>query len=313
MRALMFAVSLCVFIPAAAFAQSQLDSPAPGSKQSGQGVIYGWVCTATTVEIVVDGTIRVQAPYGTLRGDTQTACGDVNNGFAFGVNWNELGDGTHSLVVLADGNQFAQATFTVQTLGAPVLTGAAGSYQLQGFVGKTVTVEWSEPLQNFVITGWTASGGEGPPPSRDFTGNWFFQANLAQNTCPFLGPNDVPFHVETTLGVTQTGTSLSIRSGSLTLTGNVESNADFVAVGTPTVDTSGTCTFSIGGGYAGNFALGTAVFALIADRVGGTCAIPLPCQVAWGGTIVKNALSTAPDQDLDEMIEAVRGAIQRHE
>jgi hypothetical protein len=133
------------------YAQSQLENPAPNSFQSGQGIISGWHCQATTIEIVVDGTIRVQAPYGTLRGDTQAACGDVNNGFGFQVNWNELGDGTHTVVVLADGTQFGQATFSVKTLGVPYLSGASGSYRLQGFAGKDVTIQWSEALQNFVI------------------------------------------------------------------------------------------------------------------------------------------------------------------
>ena len=145
------ALCLCVFITSPALAQGKLENPTPGSNQSGQGLISGWVCNASTIEIVVNGSIRVQAPYGSLRGDTRATCGDVNNGFGFQVNWNELGDGTHSLVVLADGNQFAQATFTVKTLGVPVLTGASGSYQLPGFAGKDVTIQWSEALQNFVI------------------------------------------------------------------------------------------------------------------------------------------------------------------
>jgi len=159
MRTTLFAACYLVFTATSALAQGQLENPTNGSNQSGQGIISGWICNASVIELVVDGTIRVQAPYGTLRGDTQASCGDVNNGFGFQVNWNELGDGTHSLVVLADGNQFAQATFTVKTLGVPVLTGFSGTYQLQGFAGRNVTIQWSEPLQNFVITGWSSSGG----------------------------------------------------------------------------------------------------------------------------------------------------------
>jgi lysyl endopeptidase len=138
--------SLLLLTTSTAFAQSHLDNPTPSSNQSGQGVISGWICNASTIEIVVDNTIRVQAPYGTLRGDTQAVCGDVNNGFGFQVNWNELGDGVHSLVVLADGNQFAEVTFTVHTLGVPVLTGAAGNYQIQGFAGKNVNIECTQHL-----------------------------------------------------------------------------------------------------------------------------------------------------------------------
>ena len=111
-------------------------------------------------------------------------CGDVNNGFGFQINWNELGDGPHSISVRADGNVFAQMMFTVQTLGVPFLSGAAGNYQLQGFAGKNIQLQWSEPLQNFVITGWTPSSTPPPPPpSGNFSGQYFFQANLIQNTC----------------------------------------------------------------------------------------------------------------------------------
>jgi hypothetical protein len=148
-------VVVLLAVASAAFAQGHLDNPTAGSAQSGQGLIYGWFCHASTIEMVVDGTIRVQASYGTLRGDTQGVCGDVNNGFGFQVNWNELGDGMHTLAVLADSTPFAHVSFTVTTLGVPFLTGASGTFHLQGFAGKNVTLQWSEPLQNFIITGWS--------------------------------------------------------------------------------------------------------------------------------------------------------------
>jgi len=39
-----------------------LESPGAGSFQSGQGVIYGWVCEAKKIEITVDNAITVEAP-----------------------------------------------------------------------------------------------------------------------------------------------------------------------------------------------------------------------------------------------------------
>lgn len=126
----------------------------------------------------MNGTIRVPASYGTLRGDSRAACGDVNNGFGFQVNWNNLGDGTHTLVVLADGVQFGQATFTVKTLGTPYLAGASGSYVLPGFAGKDVTVQWSEALQNFVITGWSPAGGANAD-LQALLGRWQFTATIS--------------------------------------------------------------------------------------------------------------------------------------
>lgn len=303
-------IVLCflMLLASTAHAQGRLENPTTGSHQSGQGIISGWICNATTIEIVVNGTIRVQAPYGTLRGDTRTACGDVNNGFGFQVNWNELGDGTHSLVVLADGNQFGQATFTVKTLGVPYLTGASGTYQIQGFAGRNLTIQWSEALQNFVITGATTPGG-----GQNFSGQWFFQADQRQNTCVFATPDVAPFHVETTLGVTQTGSSLSVRSGSVTLTGEVDSVGKFTAIDEPQVHTAGTCTYAFIPGYSGNFITGTAGFVILGERISGECFTLLPCQVVWIGTVNKtSSLSSGPSPHLDALLLNMTNAVQQH-
>src|SRR5690349_15785082 len=73
-----------------------LENPAPGSFQSGIGLISGWLCNATRVDVDIDGRVTIPAAYGTVRGDTQSACGDTNNGYGLLVNWNLLGDGPHS-------------------------------------------------------------------------------------------------------------------------------------------------------------------------------------------------------------------------
>jgi hypothetical protein len=129
-----------------------LENPKPNSFASGIGTISGWVCSASRIDLQVDGTIVVQAPYGSLRGDTQSECGDANNGFGYLVNWNDLGPGQHTLVALADGVEFGRATFTVSTFGVPFVTGASGTYALL-FNGRNITIEWQESLQNFVIRG----------------------------------------------------------------------------------------------------------------------------------------------------------------
>lgn len=126
-----------------------LENPQPNSPVSGIGLISGWVCTASRIDLLIDGT-PVQAAYGTSRADTRPVCGDDNNGFGFLVNWNSLGDGPHTVVALANGIEFGRATVTVTTLGQEFLTGASGRYTLR-FNGRTVTVEWREELQNFVI------------------------------------------------------------------------------------------------------------------------------------------------------------------
>ena len=127
--------------------------------QSGIGVISGWVCEAETVEIVIeteDGDVHSQkAPYGSARADTQKPCGDSDNGFGLLFNWNLLGDGVHEITALADGEEFGQAAVTVTTLGEEFVRGAnRGEHRLFWFPDDEhqVTLEWSEPLQNFVIT-----------------------------------------------------------------------------------------------------------------------------------------------------------------
>ena len=138
-----------------------LENPSPNSFQSGIGLFSGWVCDAGRVEIEIAGT-RLQAAYGTSRGDTVGRCGDSNNGFALLFNWNLLGNGRHTVRALADGVEFDTATFTVTTLGTEFLTGAGASYTLADFprTGQRVRVEWQEAAQNFVMT---PSSGVRPP------------------------------------------------------------------------------------------------------------------------------------------------------
>ncbi|MEW6271905.1 MAG: M12 family metallo-peptidase [Thermodesulfobacteriota bacterium] len=138
--------------PAAA-ALGVLENPAPLSFQSGIGVISGWVCSAGQVTLSIDGAAPVPAAYGTSRLDTVSVCGDANNGYGRLVNWNLLGDGTHTMTAFADSMAFGEATFTVTTMGSDFVSGASGRYVLPGFVGRDVTVEWQEGQQNFVITG----------------------------------------------------------------------------------------------------------------------------------------------------------------
>ena len=139
--------------------QARLENPAPGSFQSGLGVISGWVCEADTVEIVfepegTDAPLTFEAGSGTERADTADHCGDTDNGFGLLFNWNLLGDGTHTVRALADGEEFAHSTITVTTLGAEIARGLRQTHEIADFpaAGQTTTVEWREAQQNFVIT-----------------------------------------------------------------------------------------------------------------------------------------------------------------
>ena len=140
--------------------QAWLENPAPGSFQSGLGVISGWVCEADTVEIVfepggTDETLTFETGSGTERADTADRCGDTDNGFGLLFNWNLLGDGTHTVRALADGDEFAHSTVTVTTLDGEFARGLRQTHDIADFpsAGQTTTVEWREGQQNFVITG----------------------------------------------------------------------------------------------------------------------------------------------------------------
>ena len=138
-----------------------LENPAPSSFQSGLGVISGWACEAEEIVIELAGT-PVQAAYGTPRSDTHQVCGDTNNGFGLLVNWNNLGNGEHTIRALADGVEFATTTVRVTTFGVEVLRGVSGTFTLSDFpaVGETTAVQWQEAKQNFVITaGQPGTGG----------------------------------------------------------------------------------------------------------------------------------------------------------
>ena len=73
-----------------------LENPAPGSFQSGIGLISGWACAAQTITLRFDGGPPQEAAYGTSRGDTEGICGDSDNGFGLLFNWNLLRDGPHT-------------------------------------------------------------------------------------------------------------------------------------------------------------------------------------------------------------------------
>ena len=131
-----------------------LDNPGADSFQSGIGVISGWVCEGDTVEIQIGTAGRQVAAYGTERRDTESACGDTDNGFGLLFNWNLLGDGEHEVVAYADGEELGRSVVQVTTLGEEFLHGIEGECVIDDFPtqGKTVTLEWQQGLQNFVIT-----------------------------------------------------------------------------------------------------------------------------------------------------------------
>ncbi len=139
-----------------ATALAHLESPQQGSYESGIGLIRGWICNASSVEVQIDGGNRQRVAYGSNRPDTADICGDTNNGFGYTVNWNLFGNGLHHVQVYADGVAFADVNFQVTTLGVEYLQGVSGEYTLPNFpqTGKSVTLRWTEPNQNFRIVNY---------------------------------------------------------------------------------------------------------------------------------------------------------------
>lgn len=153
---LMFRVSLLTYsllFPPFLWAQAYLEDPTPGSSQGGIGLVRGWVCRASRVDIVFDDQDTFQAAYGTSREDTRSVCGTGNTGFGLLFNWNLLGDGTHTVRALADGVEFGSATITVTTLGAEFLRGKSGTVSLFDFpqAGTELSLVWQESKQTFAI------------------------------------------------------------------------------------------------------------------------------------------------------------------
>ncbi len=135
-----------------------LENPGANSSQSGLGLISGWVCAADLVEIEMGDFLPQAAAYGTERLDTAGVCGDTDNGFGLLFNWNLLDDGEHTVVAYVDGVELGRATVTVTTLGAEFLREAEGECVVEDFpaMGQTVTLEWQQTSQNFVIAGGSA-------------------------------------------------------------------------------------------------------------------------------------------------------------
>ena len=129
----------------------QLENPGPASYQSGIGVLSGWVCEATTVELELGALGRQTAAYGTERLDTLDVCGDADNGYGLLFNWNLLGDGEHAVVAYVDDVELGRAAVRVTTLGAEFVTGAAGACVVPDFpaAGRTVSLTWQQSRQNF--------------------------------------------------------------------------------------------------------------------------------------------------------------------
>ena len=149
-------MSLLFFFSTTALGQTKgnLENPAQDSYMSGIYLFSGWACDAELIEIVVDGGSGVKAAYGTSRGDTESVCGDSDNGFGLLWNFELYEPGTHEAVAFADGVEIGRKTFTTTRINSgEFLRDAAGNTSLNGFpeAGREVSLKWDQSAQNFLI------------------------------------------------------------------------------------------------------------------------------------------------------------------
>jgi alpha-tubulin suppressor-like RCC1 family protein len=127
------------------------ESPLAGGIESGQALIRGWTCEAGTVTVSLDG-MTLSPPYGSEREDTQTVCGDADNGYALAINWNDYADGMHQMTLNLDGLAVETRTFNIATpAGQGSVSGVQRQHRLTHFPhpGDELRLQWSEPHQNF--------------------------------------------------------------------------------------------------------------------------------------------------------------------
>ena len=121
--------------------------------QSGVGLFSGWHCDADKIEIIVDDRPAKVAAYGTPRKDTQTKCGDTDNGFGLLFMFNLYGIGPHKVRALADGIEFDSAEFTVDYLDSAYIRDLASYVPITvPAMGKEAVLVWQESMQGYVIS-----------------------------------------------------------------------------------------------------------------------------------------------------------------
>ena len=219
MQRFLMTIGMGFLLSVQAWAAATLENPSPGALKSGVGVISGWVCEADELEVSFDGGARLFMPYGSERTDTDGVCGDTDNGFGLLWNYNELGDGPHTVTLYVDGILTTHVTFNVRTLGTNFLRGVTGQGTITLSDGKRVNVQWEETTQGFTITGYTPSGTTGDPPPVDLpptdtggggssseerqlqglVGTWRFTLDFSL-TDPSIRPLTRPYTIEDVYG-----------------------------------------------------------------------------------------------------------------
>ena len=163
---ILFPLFLMLAVPIGVSADPlSVDSPPAGAIVTGVDNISGWACEADLIQARFDGALILTIPYGGTRGDTNTICGDDDNGFTLAWNWNLLAPGQHTLEILRNGEVCDTRTVTVINLGSEFLSGVSGRFTLPNFpeLGQNVDVEWRQDKQNFTIVAFDDDSCAGNP------------------------------------------------------------------------------------------------------------------------------------------------------
>jgi len=279
-RRALFSLSFVLFFPSLLHAaQFNLDTPAPGSFVSGLGFVAGWKCSGGNLTFSIDGGQQAPLVYKIIRGDTFGSCGDTDNGFLAQFNWSLASGGEHTIRIYDNGSQFAQATFTVTTLGVQYLTGASAVCSTS-IADKNVTLTWQENQQNFIITGAGAGGG--------FSGTYNIIAPKISDTCSLSAGGSMDTLTATQNGFTLTGAIAS--TPGFQYAGEVDGAGNFLlSLTTLKVGISSGCTFLGVILESGNFSDGSVTVSIDRRQVSGICPSVVNCDTVFNGTLTKTS------------------------
>jgi len=129
---------------------------------------------------LTEGEALQPVPSGSSRLDTANACQNEGyNGFSLLVNWNNLGEGTHTLTLYVDSEPVVSRQVTVVTLGEEFIRGLEKTVTLTQWPDwrTDVKIAWSEAKQNFEIV--EIDHLDIPPDTSSLLlqllGRWYFQ------------------------------------------------------------------------------------------------------------------------------------------
>jgi hypothetical protein len=289
-----------LFFPTFALAQFSIDSPLPGSVQSGTvAPPTGWRCTAGVITASIDDGPAIGFTEQQNRGDTAGPCSNTgDNAFIIAQpwNWNLFGDGLHTITFSDNGTQFASVTFEVVTFGTEFLLDQSASCIIPNFPdpGADVEVSWDQAIQNFRITEVIEDEGDGNIPN--VAGAYTTALDFVAEDCSSLVPVDFPPTLNASIEFSQNGSNVSAIAGLSTLQGDVHANGDFSVSDIPLITTLSNCVFATGATFSGNFFDNSLAFRISQTHISGACfGLTLPCSVEYEGTITAGKASVGEE------------------